>query len=240
MSTEPTNVRLTRNKISGLIILAVALVVFNVIAFAIPVSRGAVFWIGYGFTLFAIIAAGAALLYAMGREGLKSKFYGLPLSNVVYTYLAAQYSLGVAEVRMPFMPAWLALILNVLVLGGFLIGFVAVDAAVEEIKRIDVKVGQKVFYLRSLQADVESVEARAGSAALKKQLQGLAEAIRYSDPMSSDQLGVIENTIQIRVMQLQESVGGDNEAEASGIVAELMQLVADRNRRAKLLKGTGV
>jgi len=232
--------KLTRNKISGLIILAVAFVVFNIVAFAIPVSRGAVFWIGYGFTLVAIIAAGAALFYALGREGLRSKFYGLALANVVYSYLAAQYALGVVEVRMPFMPAWLALVLNVLVLGGFLIGFVAVDAASEEIKRVDVKVGQKVFYIRSLQADVEALETRAVSPALKKQLQGLVEAIRYSDPMSSEQLAVTENTIQIRVAQLQESVGGEDEAGALAIVADLMQLVADRNRRAKLLKGTGL
>jgi hypothetical protein len=229
--------KMTRNTVSALIIFAVALVVFNVVAFALPFVHEALFWVGYGFTLFAIPFSAGAALYAMGREGLKSKFYGLPLLYVAWAYLIAQLVVGFICMAIPVIPLWAALVVSVLLLGAAAIGLVAIDAGREVIEQIDKKVAEKVFYIKSLQVDVEMLAPRATDTTLVKALKELAEAIRYSDPMSSPQLAVLENRLEVKVAQLGEAVGAGDSAGAQALADELSLLLAERNRKCKLLKG---
>jgi len=174
---------MTRNKVSAAIILAVVVVVFNVIAFAVPFRHGPVFWLGYSFALVAILGGAVAILYAAGREGLRSKVYGLPLANLAWGYVVAQVAASFVQMSVWMMPTWLALVIDVGLLAVAVVGLVMVDAGTEAIKQLDAKVGAKVFYIRSLQADVEAVAERAADPGLKQSLAELAEAIRYSDPM---------------------------------------------------------
>jgi len=230
---------MTRNRVSALIILAVAVVTFNVVAFAVPFVRGPVFWLGYAFGLVAILGGAAAIVYALGRKGLRSKFYGLPLASLAWSYIGTQITASFVEMRVFAMPTWLALVINVIILAVAAVGLVLADVGTEAIKQIDGRVGAKVFYIRSLQADVELMMDRAGDPGLRKSLGELAEALRYSDPMSSDSLAVVENTLEVKVAQLAELVGAEDPSEAISLVAESRELVAERNRKAKLLKGMG-
>jgi hypothetical protein len=59
----------------------------NAIAFVIPFSIGADFWTGYAFATLAVLLSAGIGLYALGHEGLKSKFYGVPLLLVIWPYL---------------------------------------------------------------------------------------------------------------------------------------------------------
>jgi hypothetical protein len=217
--------------------LAVVLVVLNVLAFAIPFTRGDIFWLGYGFSFFAILFSAGAALYAFGREGLKSKYYGLPLLNIAWVYLVAQVAVGFIEMAVPFIPWWVALIVNIVILAATVIGLITTDMGSEAIKQIDQKVAEKVFYLRALQADIELLSGRVTAPALQKSLKELAEAIRYSDPMSSERLAIIENDLQIKAAQLANAVAADDLAGAEALVAELRLGLIERNKRCKLLKG---
>ena len=64
-------------------------------------------------------------------------------------------------------------------------------------------------------------------------MKDLAEAIRYSDPMRSPQLAAIENKIEAKVSVLSETVDADS---VKFLCAELQQLLAERNRKCKILK----
>jgi hypothetical protein len=229
--------KLTRNKVSALIILGLVLVVFNVLAFAIPFTRGATFWIGYGFTFFAILFSAGAALYAIGRQGLKSKFYGLPLLYVAWTYLIIQTVLGFICMAVPFIPWWVALLIGIFLLAAAAIGLVAVDMGREAIEQIDAKVAEKVFYLRSLQVDVETLATRTAELRLKKNLKDLAESIRYSDPMSHERLAALEGRIEAGAARLAEAVESGDGDSAQALVDELAQLLAERNRKSKMMKG---
>lgn len=224
----------TKNKRMSLIAVFTLLVVYNVVAFVIPFDRHGGFWTGYSFSMLAILITAAGAFYALGQEGMKSKFYGLPLVSVVWIYLTTQLVAGFIQMSIPEIPFRYGIVVNVLLLGACLIGLITVNISKEEIERLDDKVKEKVFYIKSLLADVEGLEARASDESNKKDLKELVETIRYSDPMSSPQLASIENKIEAKVTALVDS--GADVGVTRAICNELQQLFAQRNRKCRLLK----
>ena len=225
---------LTKNK--GLSIAAVftIIAVYNVIAFVLPFIRSSGFWIGYSFSMLAMLLTAVVSLYALGREGLKSKVYGIPLVSVIWLYLIIQLIAGLIEMAVPLIPYQYGLVVNVVLLGGCLIGLIAVNIGKEEIERIDEKVKEKVFFIKSLHGDVDGLIARTTDESLKKAIKELSDTIRYCDPMSNLQLAAIENRIEVKVASLADSISSTDTAKA--ICNELQQLFAERNRKCKLLK----
>jgi len=225
---------LTKNKWMSVAVVFIVLGIFNVVAFVAPFVRGPMFWTGYGFFILAWLLTATVSFYAFGRDGLKSKFYGVSLILVVWRYLFIQLVISLAEMALFMIPFRYGIAVNVILLGVSLIGLIAVDAAKELVEQIDEKVADKVFYIKSLHVDVEGLAGRTADEAARKALKELAETIRYSDPMSSPQLAVIENRIEAKVSALADSI-----ADAGATVAlcnELQQMLAERNRKCKALK----
>jgi len=156
---------------------------------------------------------------------------------VAWLYLVIQVIVGLIEMGLDFIPIpfQYGIALNTVLLGACLIGLITVEASKEEIERIDAQVKEKVFYIKSLQADVESLAGKA-SDDMKKVLKDLAETIRYSDPMSSPQLAAIENKIEAKAAVLTEAVDNANGDAIKALCNELQQLFAERSRKCKVLK----
>jgi len=228
--------KFTKNKAMSLAVVFIILAVYNVVVFVIPFARGGGFWTGYGFSMLAVLLTAAVGFYAFEKEGLKSKFYGIPLVSVAWRYLIVQLIVGFLEMILQVIPFQYGIALNVILLGVCLIGLIAVDAAKEEVERIDAKIKEKVFYIKSLQSDVEGLMDKAIDESVKKLLNDLVETIQYSDPMSSPQLAAIENKIEVKASVLAEAVRkSDNEA-VKDLCEELQQLFSERNRKCKILK----
>jgi len=209
-----------------------------VVVFVIPFNKGGGFWTGYGFSMLAMLLTAAVAYYAFNREGLKSKFYGIPLISVVWSYFIIQLVISLAEMIMDFIPIpfQIGIAVNIILLGICFIGLFSVEAAKDEIERIDTQVKEKVFYIKSLQADVEGFVGKAPDDSLKKMLKELVETIKYSDPMSSSQLAAIENKIEARATALAEAVDNADGDAVKALCNELQQLFAERNRKCKILK----
>ncbi|MCL1922122.1 MAG: hypothetical protein FWG50_13805 [Kiritimatiellaeota bacterium] len=227
---------IAKNKTLVLVTLLI-LIVYNVVAFVLPFNRGGGFWTGYGFAMLALLMTAGVSYYAFDRGGLQSKFYSIPLISVAWGYLALQLALGLAQMALgSVIPCQYMIVLNVILLCICLIGLITVNSAKEEIQRIDAKVREKVFYIKSLQVDVEGMAGRVSDDPVERCLKDLAETIRYSDPMSSPQLAAIENKIEAKTAALADAVErADNDA-AKALCNELQQLLAERNRKCKILK----
>ncbi|NLU31183.1 MAG: hypothetical protein GXX04_00975, partial [Clostridiaceae bacterium] len=166
----------------------------------------------------------------------KSKFYGWPLVSVAWIYFIVQLIVGFIEMILSFVPIQYGILINAILLAACLLGLISGNAAEEEIQRIDEKVKEKVFYIKSLQADVEGMVDMVADESAKKALKDLAEALRYSDPMSSPQLAAVENKIEARVAALGEAGSACNFTEIKPMCDEIQLLIAERNRKCKLLK----
>lgn len=89
---------------------------------------------------------------------------------------------------------------------------------------------RKVFYVRELQADIELLANGEKDSEIKAALMQLAEKIRFSDPMSNEQLVDLENRISVKAAELKTA------ASRAEIIAELNSLLDERNKKCKIFK----
>ena len=226
----------TKNRMLSLATMFIIMAVYNVVVFVIPFSRGGGFWTGYGFSMLAMFLTTGLGFYAFDRRTLRSKVYGVPFIFVVRYYIIIQLIVGLLQMILDFIPVQYMIAVNIILLGAFLIGIIIVEAGKDEIERIDKKVKEKVFYIKSLQVEVEGLVYQTSDETVKKFLKDLAETIRYSDAMSSPQLAAIENKIEAKVVVLAETIENANGDASIALCNELQQLFAERNRKCKILK----
>ena len=220
-----------KNKGMTYAVLGIAFVLFNVIAFAIPTVKTSTFWVAYVFTAVAFISQIAIWKFAFkGADTLKSKFLGIPLISVGITYLIIQLIAFAIFMALPLTASWIAIVVCALILGISGICLIGTETGREEINRVEEKVEKKVFYIKSLQVDIEMLANSETDAETKAALTKLAEKIRYSDPMSNVALADLEDRIREKVTALRTA---DHKLE---IIAELDLLLAERDRKAKILK----
>jgi hypothetical protein len=228
--------KLTKSKVLELLAALVILLAFNVIFFALPAARGLRHWVSYGFSTLAVILAAGRSFYALWRGEPRSKFYGLPVLYVIRIYTALQLAWGFVFMFLSAIPLRAGIPVSAVMLAACLLGLIAVELGAGEISRIDGVVKEKVFYIRSLQAEAEAMAAKAAEGNLKKALAEYAEAIRHSDPMSSPMLAELEAAIAAKTASLKALVEAGNSGAAGELCGELRQILAERNRKCKLLK----
>ena len=142
---------------------------------------------------------------------------------------------GMACMLMPFMPTWAGAIVCVLIFALCAISVLKAKAAAEIVSVTGDKVKVKTAFIRLLTADAESLLAYAKTDEAKAAANKVYEAVRYSDPMSSDALAGVEGQITLKFNEFSNAVtsGADN---IEALANELVILVGDRNKKCKLLK----
>lgn len=215
----------------------VLLALFNVIAF---VSVGWIgyekytpsFWIGYGFIMASFFGQLGCAWAAFRAENLQKLFYNIPLFRVSYAGLIASFVVGGLCMLISPLPYWVGILTCAITLALMILAVNKAALAAQLVAEVDEKVKTNTYFIRSLTADAEGLMAKASpenKAACKK----VYEALRYSDPMSHEALADIEGEISLRFAAL-EAAGAD--AEFSAVADELCALIADRNRKCKVLK----
>lgn len=220
-----------KNSIKGYAILGILLVVISVIAFVVPTEKTMAFWITYAFAVAALTAQIVIWKAALGRDSaMKSKFLGLPTLHIGIVYLLVQLAVFAVFLLFPVIPAWIAVVVCIVIAGASSICMIAADAGWGEIERVEAKVQKKVFYVKSLQADVEALVDRENDSETKAALTQLAEKLRFSDSISHEQLAELEAQIEAKVSELKAA------ADKAEIIAEILSLLDERNRKCKILK----
>ena len=219
-----------KNSTKGYVILGILFALISIIAFAVPTVKTATFWIAYVFTAAAFAAQIIIWKKALGKEELKSKFLGFPVVHIGIVYAIVQTVAFAVFLFVPTLPTWSAIVVCSVIAGVSVVCMISADAGRNEIERVEAKVQKKVFYIRELQVDIELLADNESDAAVKTALAQLAERIRYSDPMSSEQLAGLENKISSKVAELKTT---SNKLE---IITELNSLLDERNKKCKILK----
>ncbi len=229
---------MSKNGVRGYIILAVILVVLNVIAFAIPFSKTAVFWIGYLFGVVAILFQIYLFKISFSGDGdVKSKFYGFPIARVGVIYLIVQLVISIIEMATAaFFPLWIGLIVNVILLALTVLGYVAADAMRDEIVRQDVQLRKDVTNMRALQSMSSALAGQCTDSELKAALQKVAEEFKFSDPVSSEQTIAIEADLKQLISDTQSAVLEGDVSSAKDLSSKILMTINERNRLCSLNK----
>lgn len=220
-----------KNSTKGYVILGILFALISIIAFAVPTSKTATFWIAYVFTAAAFAAQIGIWKTALGKEGtLKSKFLGFPLVHIGIVYAVIQVIAFAVFLLVPTLPAWSVIVVCSVIAGISAVCMISADAGRNEIERVEAKVQKKVFYIRELQADIELLADNETNADVKTALTQLAEKIRFSDPMSNEKLADLEDKISTKIEELKTT------SSQLEIITELNSLLDDRNKKCKILK----
>lgn len=220
-----------KNSTKGYVLLGILFALVSIIAFAVPTAKTATFWIAYVFTAAAFAAQIGIWKTALGKEGtLKSKFLGFPIVHIGIVYAIIQVIAFAVFLFAPTLPTWSAIVVCPIIAGLSAVCMISADAGHNEIERVEAKVQNKVFYVREMQADIELLADNESDAAVKTALTHLAEKIRFSDPMSNEQLADLENKISIKAAELKTA------SSKLEIITELNSLLDERNKKCKILK----
>ena len=223
------------------LIWAVLLALFNVICFVTPDEAAGwnkfagAFWVGYAFITIAFIGQLVCAYVALSTDDATKLFYNIPLIRISYSGLILTLIFGGLCMAIPGLPNWVGIVVCFTVLAFTVIAVIKASAAAEAVENIDKKVKVQTFFIKSLTVDAESLLSRAGTAEAKESCKKVFEALRYSDPMSSDLLAGMESQITLKFNEFSKAVTGD--AENVGQLAdELVILIGERNKKCKLLK----
>lgn len=229
-----------KNAVRWWIVLAVVLVVYHVVIFAVPFAKTDIFFLSWVFTLIAIGAQTYVIRTAFYQgESVKSKFYGFPIAKIGAVYLAAQLVLGLVFMALSSavsIPVWIPLVLYVVVLGVSVVGFVAADAMRDEVEQQDVKLKKEVACIRALQSKVASMLPLAQDSQVHKVLEKFSENLRFSDPVSNGALEDIERDLSACVDELQTAVTDSSYNDIMALLQKAETVLAERNRLCKLNK----
>ena len=221
----------------ALVIGAVVFIAYNLAAFMIPCLKTPVFWISWGFTLLAFAVAGYAVYTSLiQKTDVKSRFYGFPIARIGVLYLVAQAVVG--GVFMSFgdvIAWWLAVVVFAAGLAVAVIGLVSADAVVDQIQKMDEKLKKDVSVMRALQSKVGAMGAGCeGEAAAA--VQALAEELRFSDPVSSEDIADADADLAAAIDAVQAAVTAGDAENVKVLCRKASAVLAERNRLCKLNK----
>lgn len=218
--------------------LAVVLVIFSVVAFAVPFAKSVVFWVSYYFGVIAVVAQSYTLYQTFFREQqAKSRFYGFPILRIGLIYMVLQLIASLIFMALASIaPLWLPIVVDIVLLGVAVIGLIAADVTKDEIQRREQTVKKDTSTMRELQSKVRMLVSQCEEPQLKADVSRLSEALQYSDPVSSEALGEIEQELREYVGELQKAVSEQQVPAARTLCQRTMDVLAERNRLCKLNK----
>lgn len=218
------------NKLISIIAIVITFIIFNVLAFVIPSDFTSSFWISY---VFSILAFALVLLIVSFSNKLESINKGIfPYSLLYYTgvYVIIDLIIFLLTKFISEFPAWLSIVLNVLLLGIYGYLFISVYLVSKNSNTLKKEIGKKVFYLKDLQTDIEIIATKEEDKEVKQKLDKLAENLKYSDPMSNENLQELELKIKDKVDELKKS------SNKLKVIEEIQSLLEERNKKSKILK----
>lgn len=230
--------KLSKGKFQAILILAIVLAAYLLLAFVIPFARTAVFWLALVFTLaaFGVQLYVLKLSFTKGRDA-RSKFYGFPIARIGVVYLIVQIVLSFLFMAIAkICTVWIAVIVFVLLLAGAAVGVIAADAMRDEVERQDAQLKTDVATMRALQSRAAALVSRCENAELKADAQKLSDAFRYSDPVTNDATKDAEHELFTCMDELERAVLENDTESAQVLIKRAAAQLAERNRLCKLNK----
>lgn len=220
------------------IIWAIFLLLFNVTVFVIPhfTTFGGAFWVGYIFITLAFIGQLICAFFAFIADSKQKLFYNIPLITLSYSGLIAMLSAGAVCMKTPFIPDWLGIILCFTVLAFNAVAVIKALYVSTAVSGIDEKVKEKTYFMKNLTLDALHLYTTCNNESLKPMAKNVYEAVRYSDPMSSEALFNEENDIQVSFSEFKDAILKEDMVSAEKKASKVLADINKRNEKCKLLK----
>lgn len=221
-----------------IVIWAIGLAIFNIIAFLIPGDDkfNPNFFLGYAFITLSYVLQLGVGYFAFKEDNRNKVFLNLPTVTIGFTTLVCTTIVSVITMAVEGIPGWLGAILCFVCFAIGAIAILGAKAAADTVSAIDDKIKTKTFFIKAFTGNLDTLVSQAPSAEIKAEVQKVYEAVRYSDPMSNEALAPIESQISMKFNQLSDAALGNDLQSVEVLAKEMIVLVNDRNNKCKLLK----
>ncbi len=219
---------------------AILFVTYQLVVFLVkPLIPGyikydAVFWTAWAFIVIAFIGNLVCAFLAFRADNLQKMFYNVPLISVSTYALITMMVVGSILMLIPDFPSWIAAIICILILAFNAIAVVKASWVAEAVQNVDEKVKAQTSFIKNAIVNAESIMARTNSDEAHAACKKVYEALRYSDPMSNQELADIEEQISMKLNELKSGISSGESVDNCS--EELMLLINERNKKCKLLK----
>ena len=208
---------MTKEVKSYLVIVAIFFSMANLLFFAIPFPKNAVFWISYVFSMLSIFVCASVPFWAFkNKVALKQKVYGLPIMRIAVIYLAAQLVISLLFYGGSLLwkiPGWLPIVVFSMMLGVAVIGLIAVTNVRDIIENMETMEKQNTENMIHLRNAVEELVDLCKDEEMKNNLERLLEKFTYSDPVSNQATMELEQEMISLLEGLKQYVGEPCDSE---------------------------
>lgn len=220
---------------------AVLLVLFHVIAFVAVGWTGQEkytpsFWIGYAGIVLCFIVHLFCGWYVLREENRQKRFYKISILRVSYHGLIWSFVIGGACMLISPLPYWVGTILCAFILAVTVISIFKASAAADLVEKVDKGIQAQIAFIRDLTVTAEGLLAQAKTDAARSACKKVYEAVRYSDPRSSQALLSLEQQISAQMDVLATAVAEGSEGNIATATDEIVALITARNSKCKAEK----
>lgn len=210
---------------------AIVFAVYNLFVFLFVVPWSPVFWISYGFMALAFVLQLVGMYLSFKEMSVKAIFFGIPLAQFTLFYFFAELFMSIVFMIFQNVIWTIPLFLQILLLAVY--GVVAIVSVFTRDTAVAVKdqIRESATAMKLNAVDIELLCDAATDPELKTQLRRLAEAVRYSDPVSNDLVADVDGRIRQETLALQILCEDGNVAEALAVCGKLQRLYVERNKK---------
>lgn len=207
----------------------------NISGASVKFIYSATFAIELFFTLLAFVIALLVVDVIMPRYRKDDSEYLLSGSQIIalILYVVAQTVFGIIVIYYRYCPAYTALIISLLVFGAFIAVMLLGGAGRSHAKAVAADIAAKTSRMKSIKEDSKNLAEGIKDNELRKKVQRVVDEIRFSDPVSRDDLDDLESDIERFIFELKKAKSSGDEGEISTIADELLEIVKERNIRCK-------
>lgn len=186
-------------------------------------------WVVFGCTILFLIFM-LFVIAAVSFAGREHPMVDHPLSTASILLFLAQIGFAAAWKLVPLSFSLLiTVIIEAVIVGLFCMFMMPMIAAKNSIDAQDEYASRKVSVTRGWKAEVDTVAAMVQEASLKKELVDFSEQIRYSDPISGDDLASLEDRITSNLKLMHEDAEDKDMDRLRMHMEKAKALLAERN-----------
>lgn len=221
--------------------LIISVIVFSIVVFFIPFKKETTFWVAYISEIIALLSQVPIFWIAYhSANDLRSRVLSFPITQVGFIYLAIQSAasivLFILGAAIDDFPVWITVITCILIIAAAIVCCITVEIARDTVMDIETQTIVDTKFMTEMRLKSASLVNRTQISSLKKEIEKLSEAFKYSDPVSSEATASKEEELRLMVSVLEDAVKMNDSEKISNLCNEITRNLEERNNICKLYK----
>lgn len=212
------------------------LIAYIAISLLMPVEHGKEFWVAFGISILGCGISGGICYFETQKKDKNVPLFELITIRYSVIYFGIQLVVNFSTMILGIVPLWIVLMVNIILLALYIILLRFGTYAKNYGREREEQTKNLARNFKSIGVSIQILDDKVQNHELKQAIHKLEEAVKYSDPISLNQIGGIDENIMESVRVLENLVGAGKSEEAILKCNELLNIVNERNKICKLYK----